>query len=463
MNIQLQNTIVFFKNLEALNARNSDGSRKYKYIINQGSSRSSKTYSLIDLFDYYARLNTNERLTIWRDTKTDCKKTVLSDMLKHHKKTYRYQLGYTFNKTESIFYYQHGKDSTTTVEIHGTDDEETVHGLTQNIAWLNEPYKISKDTFDQIDMRSDVVFIDYNPKKDHYIEKIAMQENAIVIHSTYKSNPFCPEEQRIKIESYQPISMCFLVENEKEKEEHLQSYRDKEQLESYLISKDYEGKCIREALRCWQNEKQFSASGYKWQVYGLGLKSENPNKIYNGWIKIPRHEYDEIKRAAGYQVYYGLDFGFANPSACVEVMYDGDRTLYVRQMFYKPLNQCKMSLGDALIECGVPTGNKTYIMADPQDNLVGVSTTMVNDLRTFHALNVYKATKPTYPDRFEFMNKLVIKFTDDSADLESEYDEYEYEYINDQPTEKPIKCNDHLMNALEYIAWFLKVHLKIQF
>lgn len=59
-------------------------------------------------------------------------------------------VGYGFNKTESIFSY----DSMSTVEIHGTDDEETVHGLTQDVAHFNEPYKISRDTFDQIDQRT---------------------------------------------------------------------------------------------------------------------------------------------------------------------------------------------------------------------------------------------------------------------------------------------------------------------
>ncbi len=112
------------------NADKIGSGRQYKYIINTGSSRSSKTYSLIDCFDLYARNNKNKRLTAWRNTKVDCKKTVLNDMLKHHKGTSRYQNKYKFNKTESIFFYNTGS----TVEIHGTDDEETVHGLTQEAA-----------------------------------------------------------------------------------------------------------------------------------------------------------------------------------------------------------------------------------------------------------------------------------------------------------------------------------------
>ena len=464
MAINLENTIVFFKNLDAYNARNEDGSRKYKYIINQGSSRSSKTYSLIDLMDYIARTEPNKRLTIWRDTKIDNKKTVLADMLKHHKTTGRYGVGYTFNKTESIFTYEHGKSGASTVEIHGTDDEETVHGLTQDGAWMNEPYKIGKDTFDQIDQRADVMFIDYNPKmSSHYLDDVARKENAIIIRSTYKDNPFCPTESRIKIESYQPLKACALVEREEETAEGLQFFETPEALKEYLDMAGYAEKDIKEAVRCFKNERQFSADLYKWQVYGLGIKSENPNKIYHNWIKIPDSEYDKIAKHARYQKYYGLDFGFANPSACVEVMYDGDRTVYVKQKLYKPLSQTQKSLGSLLIEAGVPTGNPTYIICDPQDNLVGVSRSMVNDLRTMHDLNAYKGVKPSYQDRFEFISKLVVKYTESSKDFEAEYENYEYEFINGQPTERPVKVDDHLLDSFSYICWFLKKHFRIQF
>jgi len=69
MNIQA--TMVFQKNWDAIHALNENGERKYRYIINRGSSRSSKTYSLIDCYDLYARSNKNKRLTVWRDTKSD--------------------------------------------------------------------------------------------------------------------------------------------------------------------------------------------------------------------------------------------------------------------------------------------------------------------------------------------------------------------------------------------------------
>ena len=135
-------TPVFYKNYEAFKAKNPDGTRKYKYIINTGSSRSSKTYSLLELIHNICENNSSVRATAWRDTKKDCRDTIWKDYQKilslSERMVYKRR-----NKTEAT--YSFNNDSV--FEFHGTDDEEKVHGLTQQVAWVNEPYKISKDTF----------------------------------------------------------------------------------------------------------------------------------------------------------------------------------------------------------------------------------------------------------------------------------------------------------------------------
>ena len=124
--MKLTATIVFQKNWQAINkicetcngtgyenelscshcgdgiSKEKGAGKQYKYIINEGSSRSSKTYSLIDCFDFYCRSNTGKRLTVWRNTKTDCVKTVLNDILKHLKKTGRFYNSIIHNKTNQI-------------------------------------------------------------------------------------------------------------------------------------------------------------------------------------------------------------------------------------------------------------------------------------------------------------------------------------------------------------------------
>ncbi len=441
-------TPVFYKNYQALNARNSDGSRKFKYIINTGSSRSSKTFSIIELAIQICNFNKNFRFTAWRDTKKDAGDTIWKDFQKvlHLSGRMDYKAR---NKTEKFYSFPNN----TTFEIHGADDEEKVHGLTQNVAWLNEPYKISKDTFDQIDQRSDLIIIDWNPKKNHWIDDLSKRDNAIVIHSTFKDNPFCPIEQKNKILSYLPISFCEVVKSKQITEEAAEIYdisENKLQLTNSQL----------EELHIAQKNKKFNtADPYKWEVYGLGLKAENPKRIYHNFKKISREKYDAVKSAN--RAYYGLDFGFANATGCMEVIYAGDETFYLRQKLYKPMRLMTAPLGEVLLNIGIPVGPVTYVWADSADKEAGSDISQINDLRTFYNINAYPVSKPTYKARFEFINKCQIFYCESSDDFESEYEDYEYEYINDIPTERPIKKNDHLMNAMEYAIWGLKEHLGI--
>src|SRR5687768_7265827 len=106
MKLDLKVTPVWLKNWNAIHAKDEKGERLYKYIINRGSSRSSKTSSIIDCLDTYARTERNKRITTWRDTKTDCVKTVLEDIRRHLGATGRWLNGFTFNETKSISTYR---------------------------------------------------------------------------------------------------------------------------------------------------------------------------------------------------------------------------------------------------------------------------------------------------------------------------------------------------------------------
>ena len=80
----MQGTIVFEKTWEAINAKNEDGTRKYKYIIHTGSSRSSKTYSILQTHWLICLSTPNTRISIWRETKADCRITILEDLKKDY-------------------------------------------------------------------------------------------------------------------------------------------------------------------------------------------------------------------------------------------------------------------------------------------------------------------------------------------------------------------------------------------
>lgn len=444
-------TIVFEKNWNAINDVDENGQRKYRYIINEGSSRSSKTVSLIDCFDIYARSNENKRLTVWRDTKTDCKKTVLNDSLKHLKKTNRYKVNQDFNKTESIFTYISGS----TFEIHGTDDEETVHGLTQDAAWLNEPYKISRDTFDQIDQRtSDFIFIDWNPKKSHWIEDLKRNKRTIVIHSTFKDNPFCPAEQRTKILSYQPVKYCDVVVSKLINEHDSISY---DVLKNPLKFTD---KQLKELVRCKENEQQRSADAYKWSVYGLGLKSEKPNRIFK-WSEISLDEYKKLDSP----IYIGVDWGSVDPWGIVEVKYF-DNKLFLHELNYSCENDIRSRLN--ITELAQITGDEDGIVTWMFKKL-GIAKTVpivcdnnrpgkISALRRNGWIaNPAAKGSGSILDGIDLIQNIDVYYTSTSENIKYEQENYSRSvdksgYVLDEPDD----VDNHLIDPTRYIVSYLQ-------
>jgi PBSX family phage terminase large subunit len=450
--MELQCTVVFEKNWNAIHELNSDGSRRYRYIINKGSSRSSKTISLIDCYDLYARAYNNKRLTVWRDTKTDCKKTVLNDTLKRLKTTNRYKINQEFNKTESIFTY----DTDSTFEVHGTDDEETVHGLTQDASWLNEPYKISKDTFDQIDQRtSDFVFIDLNPKRDHWSEDLEKDPRTLVIHSTFKDNPFCPTEQRIKILGYQPIKRSFAVESKMINEQEVYSYNFATNLLNIPENR------LKELYRCLLNEEKKSASITKWDIYGLGIKAERPNRIFN-WKTISYSEYLKIQT----KTYIGVDWGKVDSFGILEAKYY-DGKLFLHELNYDSENkwQDKLSVLERQNIQGVNEGFVTWLfrklnISQNDDIICDYNRPLkIRALRNAGWERAIEALKPkgSILDGIDLLDNLEVFYTDCSENIAYEQENYsrivdKYGVVQEEAEDK----DNHLMDPARYIVLWLE-------
>lgn len=448
----IKNTIVFQKNWEAINSLLPNGSREFRYIINEGSSRSSKTFSLIDCFDLYCRSNKNKRLTAWRDTKTDIRKTVLNDVLKRLKSTNRYKLNQNFNKTESIFTY----NTDSTFEMHGTDDEETVHGLTQDAAWFNEPYKISKDTFDQIDQRtSDFVFIDWNPKKDHWIDDLKKDPRTLVIHSTFKDNPFCPPEQRIKILGYQPLKRCLAVENKLIQEQDVFAYN----FDSNILG--IPEKILKELYRCLLNEEKKSASITKWDIYGLGIKAERPNRIFH-WKTISHSEYLKIHA----KTYIGVDWGKVDAFGILEAKYY-DGKLFLHELNYDSEDkwQGKLSVLERENIKGINEGFVTWLfrklnISQNDDIICDYNRPLkIRALRTAGWERAIEALKPkgSILDGIDLLDNLEVFYTDCSENIAYEQENYsrivdKYGVVQEEAEDK----DNHLMDPARYIALWLE-------
>lgn len=431
---------------------NKGNGKKYRYIINEGSSRSSKTFSLIDLYDLYARTTRHKRLTVWRDTRTDCIKTVLNDAIRHLSVTKRWLQGHRFSETKSILTYT----TNSTFEIHGTDDENTVMGLNQHVAWLNEPYKISKTIADQIDQRTeDFLIIDWNPKLAHWVEDLKKDKRAIVIHSTFKDNPWCPANQRNKILSYQPVKLCQLVV------EKILTEREANEYDITGNPLNFSEKQLNELSRCKENEYKRSASEYNWQVYGLGMKAEKPNRIFR-FEEISIEQYQNLD----VPIYYYSDWGAVDPWAVGEAKYY-DGGLYLRELNYDSENSLRMKLTPTELhqigveDEGIVSWMFNKLSIDNTRSIVCDSNRPMKIIALRNAGYDYAIAAPkgtgSIVDGIDLVNNLRVYYTSDSVNIKHEQENYSrkvdrYGIVLEEPED----FDNHHMDGARYIATFLQ-------
>jgi phage terminase large subunit len=371
-------------------------------------------------------------------------------MLKCLKREGLYKVGQEFNKTESIFTYS----TDSTVEIHGTDDEETVHGLTQDMAWFNEPYKISKDTFDQIDQRtSDFVFIDYNPKKGHWVEDIIKDERCLVIDSTFKDNPFCPIEQKLKILSYQPISFSDVVLKELINANDVRGYNFE------LNPLNFTPKQLKEVKRCIANEDKNSASEFKWQVYGLGTKAEKPNRIFK-WKQIPLQDYLDLNA----KIYYGVDWGNVDPFAIIEAKYI-DGNLYLRELNYSSESKLREKLTSTEAQ-QIDSSNEGIVtwlfsklgISKKHDVICDTNRPLkIRALREHgYQAQIANKVKGSILDGIDILENLNVHYTSDSVNIHFEQENYSRKVDRyGVVLEEPEDLDNHTIDAIRYIALHL--------
>jgi phage terminase large subunit len=182
---------VFVKNQKAFES----GKR---FIVNQGGSRSGKTYSLIQLLIYLA--NTQKlSISVTSVAFPHLRKGAIRDWMEIMENTGTYDPN-SHSLTESLYRFPNGSY----IEFFSVDNSLKVRGPGRDILFINEANLIHKETFEQLNMRTrKTVFIDYNPADEsHWIyDRILPLKDTEFIQSTYLDNPFLPEIQRQQIES----------------------------------------------------------------------------------------------------------------------------------------------------------------------------------------------------------------------------------------------------------------------
>lgn len=445
---------------------NAAQSGKYKLIVEEGGSRSSKTWSdfqvlFLDLFE-----NPLTTCTILRDTQKSCREIVEVDWVKwlsdpmgrkkelENKLITVHEFDVLIKKESLLKYFLRNKTNHTWTFLHnnsfirftGLDDEDDAMGMTQDICWINEPYKFSHEVYKQLSQRTaKYIIFDWNPKQTHWVNEEKKKDNTITLFSTFADNPFCPLESKIQIQSYQTIAYCDVVLSGLITEIECKSY------DTELNTKEFTKKQINELNRCIYNESINSASLYHWLVYGLGLKSEKPNRIFKGWKELSNSDFYKLP----YQSYFGLDFGLSAPTALVEMKFDGDENYFFREVLYCPLNDMKGTLAEMFDKLEIPKHKQ--IICDSGNELNKEEARKLKNAG-YNVINAKKGSG-SISAGIETMQKSKIHYTRESNNIETEYENYSWKIWQGIQMDVPEENgDDHALDAMKYvISWFVKV------
>lgn len=242
----------------------------------QGSSRSAKTYSIVQYLCIYCSQNPKTTVSIVRAGLPSLKRSVYRDF-KEIMLSLNIWNDKQMNKSDFVYSFTNGS----TIEFFSTDNEQKIRGSKRKILFVNEANELDFLQWQQLQMRTtDFSIIDYNPSftDDHWICRINQEPSTYWFISTYKDNPFL-EEKIIK---------------------EIESLKDK--------------------------------NPSLWRIYGLGLQA-----IVEGLIFENVHELrqDFIPREKRKHHYRGMDFGYTNdPTAIIDVYICGDE-LWLDEICYK--------------------------------------------------------------------------------------------------------------------------------
>lgn len=262
--LRIKATPVFYANKKAYE-------QGYPVICNEGGSRSSKSYSVVQLLIHIALTTPKIRISLVSHSLPHVKrgiyrdfKTIMEDWMIWDENDFKY--------TDFIYTFKNGSY----IELFGLEDPDKAKGPARDILFINEANLISKALYDQLIIRTTgQVFLDWNPADFvSWVYDVADDPNNKRIHSTYLNNISNLSESQIKnIEQYKDLPDDFM-----------------------------------------------------WKVYGLGERGAAKELIYTQW-----KQYSETPNG---DTFYGLDFGYVHPAALIKVTnYEGQN--YFEEIIYQ--------------------------------------------------------------------------------------------------------------------------------
>lgn len=258
-------TAVFEQNVKAYN-------QGYRYIVNKGSTRSSKTYSLLQLLYLIAQFSSKPLvISVVSESIPHLKKGCIRDFQDILKRENDWDER-RWNATDYIY-----RINNSIIEFFSADSAGKVHGPSRDILYVNECINIEYEVYRQLAIRTtQTVFLDCNPNLEFWLdEKILTRQDAQLIHSTYRDNNFLSKAQVQEIESNRQDAN-------------------------------------------W------------WRVYGEGLTGSLRGTVIQNWQIVNSSLPTVYKRR-----WLGIDFGFTNDPTAIVDMRLSDGELWIDELLYQ--------------------------------------------------------------------------------------------------------------------------------
>ena len=243
-----------------------------KIIVEQGGTRSGKTYNIIlwIIFEYCTN-NTNKVITVCRKSFPSLRATVLRDFMSILEGHNLYNEKF-HNKSNSE-YYLFGN----LIEFISLDQPQKIRGRKRDLLFINEGNELYWEDWQQLVFRTqERIVIDFNPSDEyHWIyDKVLPRDDCAFFKTTYLDNPFVEESIKKEIE----------------------------------------------LLR--DTDEQY------WQIYGLGERAASRSTVFR-YAEVS-HIPEDAELVA-----YGMDFGFSNDPSTLVSVYTKDINLYVKEHLYR--------------------------------------------------------------------------------------------------------------------------------
>lgn len=349
-----------------------------RIVVAQGGSRSGKTYNILIWWISKLLQEEGKTLSIVRKTLPSLKNSVLKDLVEVLELFDLYDPK-KFHKQEG--FYELGSNI---INWFSVDEPQKLRGSKRNYLYCNESNELSIEDWNQLIFRTDgKVILDLNPSEiNSWVYELEKRDDCYYFVTTYKDNPFISDTIKQELLSL------------KDKDENL------------------------------------------YRVYTEGLRGVPTTLVFNKFNTIEKIPVDTklIGR--------GMDFGYNDPTALVEVYQKGDE-LYFKELLYVR----GTTFTDVIYKMEQMGFDKTDTIwcdsASPQ---------YIEELKR-HKFNTKPVNKKSILHGLDLMKRHYIYIHKDSTNLLNEFQSYKWKTDRDgNLLDTPEDNHNHLIDAARYVV-----------